>query len=126
MAYPAPILIGSYSATTFLFAAETGIIIDSFSRKTESKVIEIYDGALGYTTGEIWHDFMATYSVKGKTDGSTGIAAASPGVIITIANIITGNGVTTGGIYTKSTSRDHSAENVEEFSLDAQQRPGIT
>jgi hypothetical protein len=128
MSYPGPVSLGAGTSTSFLLQAETGLIIESFSRKTESKSIEIYDGSVGYTTGEIFHDFMATYSVKGKTNVSgsrSGIAVAAPGVAVTIANLNTGNGVTSGGIYTKSTSVDHSNEQVEEFSLDAVQRPGI-
>ena len=128
MSYPAPVSVGSATTLGFLLVAEIGLVIESFSRKTESKSIEIYDGALGYTTGEIFHDFMASYSVKGKSSTTTNTSAvtlAAPGVAVVLANLATGNGVTSGGIYTKSTSIDHSAEAFQEFSLDAIQRPGI-
>lgn len=126
MAYPAPVSLGSATTLTFLLQAETGIVIGSFSRKTDSKKVEIYDASVGYTTGDIYHDFKADYDVKGRQNNTTGIAAAAPGVAVTLANTSTGNGVTTGLIITQNTNIDHSSENPREFSISAMQRPGIT
>ncbi len=92
MAAQDPILLG-LSGATFLLTAESGGIIQSFSRNTDRKKIEVVDGSVGYTTGLVYWDPKATYNVRVITTASTGVPAASPGVALTLANTTTGNGV---------------------------------
>lgn len=127
MAVKPPITIG-LAGTTFLLTAETGGLIQSFSRATNSKVIDVYDASLGYTVGSVYHDFFADYNVKIITTGDgaqTGIADAAPGVALTLANISSGNGVDGGGIYTRSTTLDHQGGQLQEFTAVAKQFPGV-
>ena len=128
MLYPAPVATGNGNIFNFLFSAETGIYIESFGRKTDSKKVSFYNAAAGYTDSEIYHDFKAMYDVKGKfiSASNTGVAVASPGVAVTLANLTTGNGVTGGGIYTQNTSFDHTGEQAADFSINAQQLAGLT
>lgn len=124
MAEQDPILIG-LSGATFLLTAETGGIIQSYSRRTQRQEIPVYNAAVGYTTGSVFHDPSANYTVRIITTGNTGVAAAAPGTALTLANTTSGNGVSSGGIYTTSTSLDHNGGALREFSAEAIQRPGI-
>lgn len=119
-----PILLGLTGAT-FLMTAESGGLIQSFSRQTTRKKIMVYDASVGYTTGKVYHDASGTYNVRLITTAATGVPAASPGVTVSLANTTTGNGVSDGGVYCETTSLDHQAENLREFTLTAEQLPGI-
>jgi hypothetical protein len=125
MAAQDPILL-NLTGATFLLTAESGGIIQSYSRKTSRSLITVYDGSVGYDTGEVYHNPVADYDVRVITTASTGFCAAAPGVALTLANVTTGNGVATGGIYTQSTSLDHTGGALREFSVTAHQKPGIT
>ena len=120
MAAVSPILIGLTGAT-FLLTAETGGLIQSFSRNTSSKNIDVYDAAVGYTVGHVFHDFVADYSIDLISTGTTGIAATSPGVSLTLANTTAGGGVDTGTIYTLSTGLAHSGEQLRRRTVTAKQ-----
>lgn len=128
MAVKPPITIG-LAGTTFLLTAETGGLIQSFSRATNSKVIDVYDASLGYTVGSVYHDFFADYNVKiittGGSEAPTGIFDSAPGVPLTLASISSGNGVDGGGIYTRSTTLDHQGGQLQEFTAVAKQFPGV-
>jgi hypothetical protein len=126
MAYPAPYSVGTAATLTFLLAAETGIIPTSFSRKTATKTLDIVDGSVGYTTGFFEYDINAMYDVKGYiTTANSGVAVAVAGTTVSLADVTSGNGVTAGGIYAKTTSYDHTGEQAAEFTLTARQLPGI-
>ena len=120
MAAVSPILLGLTGAT-FLLTAETGGMIQSFSRNTTAKWIDVYDAAVGYTIGHVAHDFTADYSIDLISTGTTGIAATSPGVALTLANTTAGGGVDTGTIYTLSTGISHSGEQLRRRTVTAKQ-----
>ena len=123
MAAGDPILLGSLTANgVFLMTSETGIIIDSFTRVVDSSKFDFYDGSEGYTSGTVYHDFKAVYTVKGAANGNTGIMAASIGVALTIANTSTGNGVASGTIYTDRFELGHQAQQLREATCTAMQR----
>lgn len=105
--------------------AETGGAIQSYSRDTERKFNFVYDAGVGYTTGFVAHDPKATYSIELILTSGSGLAAASPGVVLTLANTTTGNGVASGGVYCQSTSLRHAAEDFRKFTISAFQYPGI-
>lgn len=115
---------------TFLLTAESGILINNFSRNTSRTREDVYNGALGYDVGFVAHNPTAEYSIKGKTTAGTGIPAAAPGVSLTVANLTFGNGVGTtaldaGGIYTNTVGLDHSEKQFREMTVTAIQKPGI-
>lgn len=120
MAAASPILIG-LSGATYLMTAETGGLIQNYTRGTGSKLIEVYDPTVGYTTGFVFHDFTADYNVEIITTGATGVAAASVGVALTLANTTTGGGVASGTIYTLNTNLTHTGENLRRWSVTAKQ-----
>jgi hypothetical protein len=51
--------------------------------------------------------------------------AASIGVILTITNTSTGNGVASGGIYTDNFQLDHQPKNLREVTVQMTQRDGV-
>lgn len=120
-----PILLG-LSGAVFLLSAESGGFIQSYQRKTGSSMVKVYDASVGQTVGKVYHDFVATYDVRLITTATTGVSGAAPGVAVTLANTSTGNGVTAGGIYTSDTTLSHNAGQLQEFSLTAEQMPGIS
>lgn len=123
MAAGDPILLGSLSSNgVFLMTSETGIIIDSYSRVVDSSKFDFYDGSKGYISGTVYHDFKATYTIKGAANGSTGIMAAAIGVAQTITNTSTGNGVASGTIYTDRFELGHQAGQLREATWTATQR----
>ena len=125
MAAGDPILIG-LSGATFLLTAESGGRIQSFSRKVSSKLLEVYNAAVGYTDGLVFHDFMADYDVEVITTANSGIVAASVGAAYTLGNVTSGNGVAGGGTYVLSTNLSHPGEQLQRFSLTLRQRAGLT
>lgn len=127
MAAGDPIKLGALATNgVFLMTSETGIIINSFRRQVNSKKLEFYDASAGQVTGVVYHDFVAQYTIKGATNGTTGIMAASVGVALTITNTSTGAGVGSGGLYVDSFELDHQAEQLRECTVNATQRASIT
>lgn len=120
-----PIIIG-LSGATWLLTAETGGAIQSFQRTTSRKKNEIYDAAVGKTTGLVFHDPRAEYSIELIQTGNTGLALASPGVVLALASTVTGNGVTTGGIYTNDVQLRHSGQDFRRLTVSATQYPAIS
>jgi hypothetical protein len=119
-----PILL-NLTGATFLLTAETGVIIQSESRETSSKVKEVFNAATGYTVGEVHYDFNSSISWSGIVNGSTGLFLAAPGVALTLATSLGANGVATGGVYTRTVSVSHQAEDLRMISGTAMQRHGI-
>ena len=128
MAAGDPILI-NLTGATFTMAAETGVIIESEERDVDSKLKEIFDPSAGRTIGYVFYDFVANLSWSAIVNGTTGLALAAPGVALALANSFgigaAGNGVATGGIYTKSVKGAHQGEDLRKISGMAMQRAGI-
>lgn len=123
-------IVQALTGTVFLWSAETGLILKSFGRNTAREFIWVYDNSVGYNVGFVAHNPEASYTIPGLQAGTTGIMAAAPGVALTIANTNYGNGVGTssadnGGIYTLTTAIQHQEKNLREFTVTAQQHPGI-
>ena len=110
-------------------AAETGCIIQSEERDTQSAVKKVYSASAGMTVGNVFHDFVANYNWAAILSGTTGLPSAQPGVAITLANSFgvgaNANGVSSGGIYCLTSKISHQAEDLRMVSGTAEQRPGI-
>lgn len=119
-----PIIIG-LSGVTWLLTAETGGAIQSFQRHTSRTKLEVYDAAVGKTTGLVFHNPKADYTIEIIQTGVTGLALASPGVLLSLNSTVTGNGVTTGGIYTNDVQLRHSGQDFRRFTISATQYPAI-
>ncbi len=127
MAAGDPIKLGALASNgVFLMTSETAIIIDSFRRNVTSKKLDFYDGSLGYTSGVVYHDFVATTTIKGAANGATGIMAASIGVALSITNTSSGNGVSGGAQYTDSFELGHEAQQLREVTVSTTQRAAIS
>jgi hypothetical protein len=101
--------IGTIGATWGL-TAETGILVQTVSNKTSREKNEVRDEQGDFALIAFYNP-LRKIAVSGVIVGSTGIAAAAPGVALTIANIGSGNGVATGGVYTDDV--DITAGNTE-------------
>jgi hypothetical protein len=93
----AVITIGTTGATWGL-TAETGIIVQTTSDKTNREKNEVRNEQ-GDISLVAYYNPLRKLTVSGVIVGSTGIAAAAPGVALTVANKGTTNGVTTGGVF---------------------------
>ena len=128
MAAGDPVLVNLPNAT-FLMAAETGVIIESSDREVESKWKDIFNAATGYTLGYVVYDFLASINWSAILNGITGLALAAPGVALTMANQFgvgtAQNGVSSGGVYTKTAKVAHQGEDLRKISGTAVQRGGV-
>jgi len=129
MAAGDPVII-NLTGATFLLSAETGAIIQGTDRSVDSKLKEVYSPVLGATTGYVFYDFSATQDFNAIVNGTTGVAIAAPGVALTLANSLgigtLQNGVSAGGLYTKSVKISHQGEDLRMISGSTIQRQGIT
>lgn len=123
-------VITSSSATAVVFgcSAETGIIINSFTRTTSREKVEVTNEQ-GDVIALSFHKPMAAMSIEGVLNAvSGGIGSSSiPGLALTLSNTtISGNGITTGLIFINSTTRTQTSQDFASFSIDASQYPLIT
>jgi hypothetical protein len=127
MAAGDPVKLGALAANgVFLMTSETGIIINSWRRRVDSKKIEFYDGSVGKTTGLVYHDYVAHYTIKGAVNGATGIMAAVVGTVASgFANTTSGQGVTGGGVYPDDIELSHEPQQLREITFNATQRDAI-
>ena len=93
----AVITIGTTGATWGL-TAETGILVQTTTDKVSREKNEVRD-EIGEFALVGYYNPLRKLTINGVIVGSTGIAAAAPGVALTIANRGVTNGVTTGGVY---------------------------
>ena len=95
----AVITIGTTGATWGL-TAETGVLVQTFSQKMNREKNEVRN-EIGDFALVSYYNPLGKVSFSAVVAGTTGVAAAAPGVALTLANIVTGaNGATTGGVYT--------------------------
>jgi hypothetical protein len=119
-------IVSSSAATSVVFGctAETGIIINSFSRQVSREKAEVMDND-GDVVAVSYYKPTATISIEGTLNGSTGVAAAVPGVALTLASTTSGSGVTGGSILVDSVTRSETSEGFSTFSVEATQYPSI-
>jgi 1-deoxy-D-xylulose 5-phosphate reductoisomerase len=94
-------LIGSTSGVTFGATNETGILLNSFNLSASSDKVEIKN-ASGDVALVAYSNQKVTGSVVGTIAGTSGVAAASVGVALTLANMESVGGVTTGTVCVDS------------------------
>lgn len=124
-----PILQG-LSGLVFLMTAESGIIIQNFDRQTGRTRDDVYDASVGYDIGFVGYNPTANYTISGRKNSGSGLGAAAPAVILTIAGTKFGNGVGTtaldaGGVYTNTVGLSHGERGFQSLSITAIQKPGI-
>jgi hypothetical protein len=117
-------VISSSAAASVVFGctAESGLIINNFSRTTQREKAEITDED-GDVVAVSYYKPTATISLDGVLNGSTGIAAAAPGVALSINSTTSGNGITAGSVIVDSTTRTQTSEGFTTFAVEGTQYP---
>lgn len=119
-------IVSSSAATSVVFGctAETGILINSFSRQVSREKSEIMDND-GDVVAVSYFKPTASISIEGTLNGSTGVAAAAPGVALSLNSTTSGSGITGGTIIVDSVTRNETSEGFATFSVEATQYPSI-
>lgn len=120
-------IISSSAAASVVFGctAETGIIVSSYSRQVSREKAEVTDND-GDVVAVSYFKPTASISISGVLNGSTGVAAAAPGVALTLSSTTSGNGVTTGKVIVDSITLEQSPDGFATFSAEATQYPELT
>jgi hypothetical protein len=119
-------VITSSTAASVIFGAtaETGIILSSFSRSVQSQKAELMDED-GDIVAVSHYGRTATISLTGAINGSSGVATASIGGLLTLANATTEFGVTGGKIVVDSVSSEQGSDAFKTLSIEATQYPSL-
>ena len=119
-------VITASTAASVIFGAtaETGIILSSFSRSVQSQKAELMDED-GDIVAVSHYGRTATISLTGAINGSTGVATASIGGLLTLANATTEFGVTGGKIVVDSVSSEQGSDAFKTLSIEATQYPSL-
>lgn len=114
----------SAANVTFGATAETGIILSSFSRSVQSSKSELMDED-GDIVAVSYYGKTATISLTGAINGSSGVATASVGGLLTLANATTEFGVTGGKIVVDSVSSEQGSDAFKTLTIEATQYPSL-
>ena len=117
-------LLGTTTGVAFGASSETGILIDSFSINAQSDQQVVRDNN-GETTLIAYYNKRAEISVSGTIAGTTGVAAAAVGVALTLANIESCGGVTTGTVCVNSVTLTKKVDGLKAINISATRYPGI-
>ncbi len=119
-------VITSSTAANVIFGAtaETGVILSSFSRSVQSSKAELMDED-GDIVAVSYYGRTATISIAGAINGTTGVATASVGSLLTIANATTEFGVTGGKIVVDSVSSEQGSDAFKTLTIEATQYPSL-
>ena len=119
-------VITSSGAANVIFGAtaETGIILSSFSRSVQSSKSELMDED-GDIVAVSYYGKTATISLTGAINGSSGVATASVGGLLTLANTTTEFGVTGGKIVVDSVSSEQGSDAFKTLTIEATQYPSL-
>ncbi len=113
------------SGLEWALSSETGILAQSYERSVagSEKAAKNHEGE---TVGVSYYDPIADHTIEGYYTGGTGIPAASFGTALTIANVITGNGVGAGLVICNGVTDRLANEDYRMFTATARQFPLIT
>lgn len=119
-------VITSSSAANVIFGAtaETGLILSSFARSVQSSKAELMDED-GDIVAVSYYGANATISISGASNGSTGLATAAVGGLLTLANSTTSHGVSGGKIVVDSVSSEQGSDAFRTLTIEATQYPSM-
>jgi hypothetical protein len=119
-------VITSSAASSVIFGAtaETGIILSSFSRSVQSSKAELMDED-GDIVAVSHYGKTATISLTGAINGTTGVATAAVGGLLTLANTTAEFGVTGGKIVVDSVSSEQGSDAFKTLTIEATQYPSL-
>jgi hypothetical protein len=119
-------VITSSNAANVIFGAtaESGLILSSFSRSVQSSKSELMaeDGDIVAISH---YGKTATISLTGAINGTTGLATAAVGGLLTLANITTEFGVSGGKIVVDSVSSEQGSDAFKTLTIEATQYPSL-
>lgn len=122
---PASVITSSAAANvSFGITAETGIILSTFTRSVQGQKAELMDED-GDIVAISTYGRTATISLAGAINGTSGIATASVGGLLTIANATTEFGVTGGRIVVDSVSSEFGSDKFRTITVQATQYPSL-
>jgi len=112
------------TGSTWGLVAETGILTQSATSKVsrEKNMVRNETGDIALVS---FYNPLQTFSISGVVIGTSGVAAAAPGVALTVANTSTSNGVTTGGIYVDDVEISKGNTEFKKITANATQYPLI-
>ena len=117
-------LLGSTTGVAFGASAETGILLSAVSIAAQSDKSEVRN-ASGDVALVAYYNNRAEISISGTIAGTTGVAAAAIGAALTVANIESCGGVTTGTVAVNSVSLSKGPSKFKEISISATRYPAI-
>jgi len=119
-------VITSSAAANVIFgaSAETGLILSSFSRTVQSSKAELMDED-GDIVAVSYYGATATISLAGASNGSTGLATAAVGGLLTLANSTTSHGVSGGKIVVDSVASEQGSDTFRTLTIEATQYPSL-
>ena len=119
-------VITSSAAANVIFGAtaETGLILSSFSRTVQSSKAELMDED-GDIVAVSYYGASATISIAGASNGSTGLATAAVGGLLTLANSTTSHGVSGGKIVVDSVASEQGSDTFRTLTIEATQYPSL-
>jgi hypothetical protein len=119
-------IVSSSAAASVVFGAtaETGIIVNSYSRAVNREKTEVMDND-GDVIAVAYSKPTASISIAGTLNGTTGVAAAAPGVVLTLNSTTSGSGITGGKVIVDSVTVNQTAEGFQELAVEATQYPDL-
>jgi hypothetical protein len=121
----AAIIVGTTGATWGL-NAEIGILVQTVGAKT-AREKNIVRNATGDAILISYFNPTVAHTISGVIIGSTGIAAAQPGVALTLANTFNSfGGISAGGIYTDDVDINGVNNEFTKITVNATQYAGIS
>lgn len=119
-----PVLVNLTGFTFGNPSDETGINLDTLTKKYQAKKIRVPDKQ-GSARGKIYYDFNIDVTLNGESIGTTGLMAATIGAAITLVNTIFGFGITTGGVYLDEATITDNREKLQMLEMRASVDPQI-
>lgn len=114
------------SAASFGLDAETGILVESFTKSVSREKVEKRDED-GDTVLVAYYDPRATFTLNGVVLTNTGVGDAEVAAAITLANVSIGDGgVTVGTIRVDSVDFSGTPTDFVNIAVTATQYPAIT
>lgn len=105
--------------------AETGIICQTATAKVTREKNQVRNESGEFCLVSFYNP-LQTFNIQGVFTGASGIAAAAPGISLTVANTNTGNGVSAGGIYTDDVEVAKVNTEFKKYTVNATQYPLIS
>ena len=109
-------LLGSTTGVTFGASAETGILIDSFSLTATQNKTEVMN-EIGEVVLVAYSGAKVTGTISGTIAGTSGVAAAQVGAALTLANIESVGGVTTGRVLVDGVTVTKTMNDFKKISI---------